>query len=171
MGLSDITADAVRAAIAECDEAGREPFRDRYGFWAAREFELVYRGRRYDSKAIAGVAHRYVTRQVLTPGRFSGGALTVARRLRRLGFTVEQIKGDASGARLPLVLIAPYYGNPGSRGRFADTLAHEVAFTGPPRRACLSQVELDALLAVHPVGAARLWGARARHDAKMCPWP
>jgi hypothetical protein len=113
MGLSDVTAEAVRAAIAECDDLGRKPFRLRYGFWPSREYELVHVGRRYDSKAIMGVAHRYATGQVLSARQFSGGEHTVARRLRQLGFTVEHLPvGDPAANRQPLVLIAPATGTP-----------------------------------------------------------
>jgi hypothetical protein len=66
MGLSDITAESVRQAMAEYDAAGREPFLRRHGFGPARSYELVCNGRRYDSKAIIGVAHGYATGRVLS---------------------------------------------------------------------------------------------------------
>src|SRR5204863_6705599 len=72
VGLSDVTAEAVRDAIAECDDLGRVPFRLRYHFGPAREYELVYGGQRYDSKAIMGVAHRYATGRALAAGDVRG---------------------------------------------------------------------------------------------------
>jgi hypothetical protein len=168
MGLSDVTAEAVRGAIAECDELGRVPFRLRYHFGPAREYELVYDGRRYDSKAIMGVAHRNATGRLLTSDDFSGGSNTVARRLRELGFTVvREQAGGSTNAQQPLVLIAPCYGEHGSRARFADTLAREVAFADPPVRDYLTDEELEMLLKLHPGGTARFWGATSRYDSDI----
>lgn len=48
----------------------------------------------------------------------------------------------SGGSRQRLVLIAPCYGNPASRARFADTLAREIAFTEPPLRDCLDSEEM-----------------------------
>lgn len=67
---------------------GRDAFLDTYGYKRAREYFLVHDGRRYDSKAIAGVAHRGVTGHPLLWDDFSGGRDTVARQLIRLGFEV-----------------------------------------------------------------------------------
>jgi hypothetical protein len=66
-----------------------------------------------------------------------------------------------------LVLIAPSYGNPASRARFADTLASEVSFVDEPVRSALGADEFEALIELHPGGTARFWGALSRHDAKM----
>ena len=58
MALADLTdPEAVEQAMAEFDERGREPFLDAYGFAPARDYFVVADGRRYDSKAIVGVAH------------------------------------------------------------------------------------------------------------------
>lgn len=66
--------------------------------------------------------------------------------------------------RSPLVLIAPSYGNPATRQRFADTLADPVNFLGDELRAALSEAEVRELLSRHPDGAARFWGALPSHD-------
>jgi hypothetical protein len=63
MSLTDLTPEAVRQAIAEFDSLGRDSFLNTYGFGKARGYFLVHNGQAYDSKAIAGVAHRYL------PGR------------------------------------------------------------------------------------------------------
>jgi len=92
MALKDLTDPAaLRAAIDEFDRIGRAPFLRKYGFGPAREYFLVAGGRRYDSKAIAGAAHGYQHPQEgpLTHDEFSGGEVTVRRRLEALGFTVE----------------------------------------------------------------------------------
>jgi hypothetical protein len=73
----------------------------------------------------------------------------------------------SSIARTPLVLIAPSYGNPASRARFAHTLDKEVDFRSPPLWDALNPDERNALLELHPDGKARFWGALARHDPKM----
>jgi hypothetical protein len=54
--LNSITLEAVLAAIAEYDRIGQEEFLHRYRFASARQYVLVYKSKRYDSKAIAGVA-------------------------------------------------------------------------------------------------------------------
>jgi 5-methylcytosine-specific restriction protein A len=51
---------------------------------------LVHDGKRYDSKAIVGAAHGFLPGgHPLASTEFNGGAATVGRLQRRLGFTVE----------------------------------------------------------------------------------
>lgn len=91
MALTDLTdPEAVRKAIAEFDERGRDAFLDEYGFHPARDYFIVLDGKQYDSKAIAGVAHMYERGALLTAGDFSGGDSTVATRLEKLGFEVTR---------------------------------------------------------------------------------
>ncbi|MBD3923291.1 hypothetical protein IEZ26_01550 [Nocardioides cavernae] len=91
MSLQDLTStEAVLAAIEECDKLGRDAFLDRYGFGEARTYFLEYGGRRYDSKAIAGVAYGKQHARPLRSEEFSGGHDTVARKLTGLGFYVTQ---------------------------------------------------------------------------------
>jgi hypothetical protein len=77
-------------AIDEFDRLGRQPFLAKYGFGPARTYFLQHRGRLYDSKAIAGVAHgiEFPDQVPLTAAAFSGGETTVARKLEQLGFAV-----------------------------------------------------------------------------------
>ncbi|MEU5554074.1 N-6 DNA methylase [Micromonospora sp. NPDC047793] len=70
----------------------------------------------------------------------------------------------AASDRAPLVLIAPSYGNRATRKRFADTLADPVNFLDDELRAALSEAEARELLAEHPGGAARFWGALPSHN-------
>ena len=78
MALGDITREAVLAAIAEYDQLGREEFLHRYGFDRARRYVLVNDGKRYDSKAIVGVAHGFLPGKTALPAsEFSGGKATV----------------------------------------------------------------------------------------------
>lgn len=89
MGLADVTRDAVLEAIREYDELGGELFLRTYGFEGSRSYFLVHEGRRYDSKALCGVAHKHVQGRPLLPSEFSGGAATVAKKLESLGFEVR----------------------------------------------------------------------------------
>jgi hypothetical protein len=94
MSLSDLSSpSAVHQAISEFDKLGREIFLRTYGFGMAREFFLYYQGKKYDSKAIAGVAYKYqfphlghLPREKFSGGISKGGAAT---KLRELGFEVR----------------------------------------------------------------------------------
>jgi hypothetical protein len=90
MSLADLTRSAVLAAIEEYDRLGREDFLRRYGFGPARDYRVMFNGREYDSKTIAGVAHRYLSSgaEPLSATEFGGGRDTVKRTLERLGFVV-----------------------------------------------------------------------------------
>ena len=90
MSLADLTARAVRRAIAEFDRIGRDAFLRKYRFGTARGYLLKgKKGKVYDSKAIAGVAHGYLPRRrPLDNLEFSGGAATVQKVLQKLGFKV-----------------------------------------------------------------------------------
>ncbi|MEV0023313.1 HNH endonuclease [Streptomyces atroolivaceus] len=79
-------------ALAEHDELGRDVFLARYGFGAARSYALVHEGQEYDSKAVAGVAHKWDQGRALTPVEFSGGKDHAVAWLKRVGFQVKAIK-------------------------------------------------------------------------------
>lgn len=90
MSLAELTLEAVRQAIAEFDQIGREPFLTKYGFGKARGYILVHNGQAYDSKAIAGVAHQFLHgHAALKSEEFSGGENAAAGRLRALGFKIK----------------------------------------------------------------------------------
>lgn len=86
-----MTRAGVLTAVAEFDRLGRDAFLESTGFGRARAYFLEHDGRLYDSKAIAGYAHRVSTGTPLGPGDFSGGDSTVAQRLEGLGFTVLNV--------------------------------------------------------------------------------
>lgn len=94
----------VLAAIEEYDQLSRDAFLELYGYRGAREYFIIRNGRRYDSKAIAGVAHRGVDGHPLRASEFSGGAATVGRVLGHLGFLVTS-REDASPAAAFLEMI------------------------------------------------------------------
>ena len=99
MALKDITRQAVLQAIRECDSDGRENFLKNNGFGYARTYWLIYDGRRYDSKAIIGVAHRYTTSKWLN--YLSGGKASVQRTLESLNFIVRVDNTDTGDIILP----------------------------------------------------------------------
>ncbi|UOT04494.1 hypothetical protein MPY17_01615 [Rhodococcus opacus] len=100
VNLASITRPAVLQAIAEYDELGQAEFLRRRGFGESRNFRLVYGGRFYDSKAIAGVAHGYATGRFVDNSEFSGGLATVAESLNSLGYVVDHGGKHARGGLL-----------------------------------------------------------------------
>lgn len=100
VNLASVTRPAVLQAIAEFDDLGQAEFLRRRGFAEARNFRLVYGGRFYDSKAIAGVAYGYATGGFVDNTQFSGGLATVAECLRGLGFVVDHGGKHARGGLL-----------------------------------------------------------------------
>jgi hypothetical protein len=103
--LSNLTSrDAVLQAIKEYDELGREAFLKKYGFGPARSYYVVHDGKRYDSKAIAGVAYglQHPGRGHLAGRDFVGGASTVQPVLEALGFDFDYGYQPGAVTRLPL---------------------------------------------------------------------
>jgi hypothetical protein len=85
--------ESVVRAVAMFDDMGRDAFLDQFGFGPSRRYLLVYQGRRYDSKAIVGVAHglEFPGLGPLHWSEFNGGLAGAADTLRRLGFVVEAV--------------------------------------------------------------------------------
>ena len=126
MGLSDLTdPDAVRRALREFDEIGRDHFLAKYGFAKSRSYFLIADGRAYDSKAIVGAAHGYQHSELgpLTARDFSGGNATVRARLEALGFTVVVTEPRSEPVR-PLTLWDDYH-----RRDIHDIFAPDTPFT------------------------------------------
>lgn len=116
MSLADLTKPAVDAAIAEFDSLGRDTFLANYGFSDAKRYWLVHNGKRYPSKAIAGVAHKFVDgHALLGSAKFTGGESSVVKKLRQLGFTIEGSDRNPDWNRDELILaLALYSTNPAS---------------------------------------------------------
>lgn len=97
--LSQITEAGVQSAIREFDRLGRDEFLEKYGFGRSRAFFILLDGRRYDSKAICGVAHGYDVPDEgpLSAATFSGGHATVERKLKSLGFDVLVVEPSSRG--------------------------------------------------------------------------
>ena len=92
MNLVGLTRQSVLEAIAEYDRLGQEEFLRTHDFGQAVAYWLEYQGRRYDSKAIAGVAHGYATGRPLTWRDLVGGKAMVKPRLEELGFRVVVVR-------------------------------------------------------------------------------
>ncbi|MCL7380099.1 hypothetical protein [Streptomyces sp. 35G-GA-8] len=170
MGIDDVTRDHVLQTLAEYDDLSREVFLSTYGFKPARSYLILHDGRRYDSKAIVGVAHRHVNGHALGPGDFSGGAATVVPVLTRLGFHVEgprAEKASADSSFATRLLISPAFGSAESRRHWKDTLDRLVPFTESQFAERLTDDQLGRLKEFHPDGKARFWGATPGHDGKM----
>ncbi|MGW2592796.1 HNH endonuclease [Streptomyces sp. NPDC001515] len=84
-----ISRDGVLKALAEYDKLGQDGFLATYGYKPAAGYVLVHEGRTYDSKAIAGVAHKFDQGRALASDELSGGRSHAARWLARLGFTIR----------------------------------------------------------------------------------
>jgi hypothetical protein len=93
--------EAVLRAVDEFERLGRDRFLAQSGFHHATGLYLRYRGKRYDSKAIVGVALGYqFGRRHRQRGRdFTGGVATVATTLNRLGFVVIDTRDEATNRR------------------------------------------------------------------------
>lgn len=112
MALNEINRASVLQAIEEFDRLGRDPFLKKYGYRASRSYFLVHDGTRYDSKAIAGVAHGYARPDLgpLTRKQFTGGETVVVPRLKALGFDVKSSSTrNPNWTRDELILALDYY--------------------------------------------------------------
>ena len=83
------SADAVNAAMDECDQLGTNEFLRKYGFKSARSYLVARNGKLYNSKAIAGVAvgKEHPERGPLVSRDLTGGT-SVKAELEALGFEV-----------------------------------------------------------------------------------
>jgi len=101
MPLSEVTTrKAIIAALTEYDNLGDEIFLSQYGFGAAKNYFLVYDGKKYPSKAIVGVARKYdcPEKGPMLSSEFVGGK-PVQAKLESLGFTVKVRGAGEAGIR------------------------------------------------------------------------
>jgi len=99
--FSAVTRQHILQAIAEYDTRGPEDFLGVYGFEPSPEYALVHEGRRYDSKAVLGVAHRYATGRIALSDEFHGGMHAAATVLRKRGFEVDEPRSTPGAAPRP----------------------------------------------------------------------
>jgi hypothetical protein len=98
---SRVTRADVLCAIEEYDRLGQDQFLAQHGFGRATAYLLIYNGRRYDSKAILGVAYGFATGVPLASREFSGGVHGAAGVLRKLGFEVHDMRGPDGSVTTP----------------------------------------------------------------------
>lgn len=110
MSIYEVTRDAVLKAIQDFEVRGRDSFLKRYGFGRSRGYYLSVGNKLYDSKAIVGAAHGFVSENSVPLGAtdFSGGENTVARVLENLGFQMIR-PNDRLRAGQPFDLGATYH--------------------------------------------------------------
>ncbi|HEX6346913.1 hypothetical protein [Umezawaea sp.] len=65
------------------------------------------------------------------------------------------------------VFIQPSYGTPEARRYGTVSLDRGVPFADAPYADLLDPADLAGLVAAHPEGRARFWGATAKHDRRM----
>ena len=116
---------------------GRDEFLARYGYGVARSYVVVYEGREYDSKAIAGVAHQWDQGRALRADEFSGGKEHAAAWLKRTGFQVKAVK-NPDWARDEIILACELVMENGWKGLDAQDVR---------------VVELSGLLQLFPIHA------------------
>ncbi|GAA2449028.1 hypothetical protein [Streptomyces macrosporus] len=167
MGLADVTRESVLKAMEEHDDLGEESFLLRYGFESAHSSLLVHGGRRYGLDAIVTVAHRYASGQLLPQDTLTDEYASVIRVLMQLGFEVRRPQGAHPIATAPRLLISPSYGGAESRQHWKDTLEQSVPFADEKYSRHLTKSQYRQLLALHPEGRSRFWGATPGHDSKM----
>jgi 5-methylcytosine-specific restriction protein A len=114
------SSSSILQAIREFDELGREKFLASHGYGPAHSYFLHHEGKRYDSKAILGVACGYEAgaEGPFPSNKFSGGEEPVARMLRKLGFRVEKEQAkNPDWTRDELILALDlYFREPSARG-------------------------------------------------------
>ena len=90
MSVEDLTREAVIKAMDEYDKLGRNTFLEKYGFAKPRVFWIDYRDKVYPTKAIAGVAHKFLPPffEQLYNSEFVGGMDGAAGVIEKLGFTL-----------------------------------------------------------------------------------
>jgi HNH endonuclease len=90
MAMKEITRREILLAIDECKGLTKAELYDKYGFRQARSYILIHDGERYDSKAVVGIAHRFVpgSNGPLLYTDFGGGG-PVKRLLEKLDFEVS----------------------------------------------------------------------------------
>jgi len=97
--IRDLTSRAhVVQAIEEFDSRRRDGFLRHYGYGPSLKYRLRYRGKFYDSKAIAGVAWglQHFGDGKRRPASYTGGAHTSVAALRQLGFQVAEDEKNLS---------------------------------------------------------------------------
>ncbi|MFI9391958.1 hypothetical protein ACIG53_13870 [Streptomyces bauhiniae] len=110
-----ISRDDILKTLREYDELGAEAFLGLYGFKPARKFLILHEGKEYDSKAVAGVAHKHSQGRPLAWDELSGGIGHAVDWLKREGFHVG-VSRSPKWTRDELILACDVVAKNGWRG-------------------------------------------------------
>lgn len=94
-GGTELTRDAIEAAMDECDRLGEQQFLSEFGFGMPTDYRVVRGGSTYPPKAVVGVAYKYLPGgRARTSDSLNGGFSTpqsACTILEELGFRVIRI--------------------------------------------------------------------------------
>lgn len=142
--LKHISRETVLRTLDEADAMGLPAFLAKYGYHAAKAYQIRYMGRSYPSKAILGVAGG------LRPAEFFGGVAQAVPALERLGFQIRNGERVGAGIRaraLPLD-VAAYFASGSNRVgeiRGLGELGHDIGtVAGELNAEALEELELLA---------------------------
>ncbi|MFE6038779.1 HNH endonuclease [Streptomyces sp. NPDC056452] len=110
-----ISRDDILKTLQEYDDLGAESFLSLYGFKPARKFLILHNGKAYDSKAVAGVAHKHSHGRALEWDELSGGVGHAVDWLKREGFQVG-VSRSPKWTRDELILACDVVTRNGWRG-------------------------------------------------------
>ena len=97
--MSGIQKADVEAAMDECDAMGVDAFMDEYGYsWNNLRYWVERGAKSYPSKAIYGVAHRFLDNGAAL-GNDECNGTTARKKLASLGFTIVEQSGQPANLR------------------------------------------------------------------------
>ncbi|GGN13063.1 hypothetical protein GCM10011609_61830 [Lentzea pudingi] len=127
MGLGDITADAVHAAMAEHDRMGMAEFCERYGFDLSRNYVITDGGQRRGTRVIAAAAHGHLPgRSALKPLEVADDAL-VNQTLEGLQFKVKKLSPPTWSRDELILACSQLFSNDRVAQRVNDPAVQELA--------------------------------------------
>ncbi|MFF3687426.1 hypothetical protein [Streptomyces sp. NPDC002187] len=86
MDKGAISRDDILKTLAEYDDLTRDVFLETFGYGKASTYLLLHDGKEYDSRAVAGVAHKHQHGRALTNDELSGGLDATQRGHSHHGF-------------------------------------------------------------------------------------
>lgn len=116
-----ISRDDILKTLAEYDDLGQEAFLDQYKYGKASTYLLLHNGKEYDSKAVAGVAHKHQHGRPLAHGELIGGVGRghAVEWLKRQGFTIG-VSRSPKWTRDEIILACDVVARNGWKGLDAD---------------------------------------------------
>ncbi|GAA3144659.1 HNH endonuclease [Streptomyces rectiviolaceus] len=114
-----ISREDILKTMQEYDDLGAESFLELYEFKRARKYLILHEGKEYDSKAVAGVAHKHSQGRALTWQELSGGVGHAVDWLKREGFRIG-VSRSPKWTRDELVLACDVVARNGWQGLSAS---------------------------------------------------